>query len=358
VSWRWQNLGRAEGGEESLAHHRRRRDKNEFSCCPSNAAAAVLSTLMIAPRATGAFVCLRCELQSARARVLVRLPGRLPRASFSASALHRNDLDELEAASQKERKDRTVSSRPLGPKRKRRGKSVLQESVARLSGMKALGTDAEILVLRDVNPPPEVEEPVQSPKQAPPEALSADILASLDKEGGPVTQDEINKQLDSLRPKSNSADDEPEYITVAEYRKLTKTLTEGFNVRQLSKYFAHAKGVGAAKVKKEVLNDLKAAKLPSKRPVGRTRWYPSITSLTERLPRPADVHKTGGKTSLSKKLLVDQIVRNAWGTVLLEEVESPGEIELTLKPWQIDLLHAGGSFLRSKCRDAVQVGLC
>jgi hypothetical protein len=45
---------------------------------------------------------------------------------------------------------------------------------------------------------------------------------------------------------------------------------------------------------------------------------------------------------VSKQLLVDRILRDVWKLVPLEEVEAPGEIELSLKPWQLTLLNAGG----------------
>jgi hypothetical protein len=45
---------------------------------------------------------------------------------------------------------------------------------------------------------------------------------------------------------------------------------------------------------------------------------------------------------VSRQLLVDRILRDAWNLVLLEEIEAPGELELYLKPWQIRLLDVGG----------------
>ena len=51
---------------------------------------------------------------------------------------------------------------------------------------------------------------------------------------------------------------------------------------------------------------------------------------------------------VGKYILADQILRKAWDIVLLEEIESLGELEVSLKHWQLSLLTAGGMALPNR----------
>jgi hypothetical protein len=118
-------------------------------------------------------------------------------------------------------------------------------------------------------------------------------------------------------------------------------LYDGFTVNQLSKYFAHCKGLSQKRGKDEVMADLSSMVSTAKQPIGKTPWYPGTTPLKARLPGSGDV-PTHAKR-VNKSILVDQIVRKGWGVVLLEELESAGELEITLKPWQVLLLNTAAS---------------
>lgn len=301
---------------------------------------------MIAPRASGAFVCLRCELRATRPRPSPSLVRRLPYANFTTSTFRRNndsdhpDDAELPTSADPQEKGK-LSAHPLGRVHKRKGK-ILQEKVARLHNQKTLGSEASIIVLRELadgTASSDPSEPSGPPEyDASPKEPSQSILASLKEAGSPLAQNEINQLLDGLRPEVSSAPGEPQYISRSEYQRLSSYLYDGFTVNQLSKYFAHCKGMGQNKGKEEVMADLSSMVTTAKRPIGRTPWYPGTTPLKARLPGSGDASTRAKR--VNKSILVDQIVRKGWGAVLLEELESAGELEVTLKPWQVYLLNS------------------
>jgi hypothetical protein len=252
-----------------------------------------------------------------------------------------NDADIPNTAEPQERPK--LSSRPLkntlGKVHKRKGK-VFKEQVAKLDNVKTLGSDASIIVIRELDDgskPTSSSDPSEEPSS---EVRSRSILASLDQSSGAVNQDEIDKQLDRLRPQTSSDPDEPQYISRAEYQKLSAYLHEGFNVKQLSQYFAHCKGIARSKVKEEVSADLQSIRSTVKQPIGKSQWYPGTTPLTSRLPGSGTVvAQSAVSKRMNKSSLVDNILRRGWRVELLEEIESVGELELTLKPWQVILLN-------------------
>jgi hypothetical protein len=298
---------------------------------------------MLAPRASNAFVCIRCELQLAR-RLLPSCPRRTSHANFSTSARRHDGADELDALSQSATPGPRIRReiQPLDRIRKRKGK-VLRETSARLGGgVKRLGDDAEILVLREVGDNALEEAPLK-PERAEPLAVP-DILASLQQEHKALTPEEVQDRLESLRPQVSTEPDEPLHVSLKTFIKLIRDLTHGFTQQQLSQFYSTAKNVQQAEFHKEVLASLKGEMGTAKRPTIRTNWQPGTTPITKRLPG-VDVTTRNKRTPVSKQLLVDRIMRDLWKLVPLEEVEALGEIELSLKPWQITLLNAGGTCL-------------
>ncbi|KAF2264909.1 hypothetical protein CC78DRAFT_532785 [Lojkania enalia] len=299
---------------------------------------------MLMRRASNAYICIRCDtlLNFARPRVPA-LSRRTSYTNFSISACRRNGEDVVQDT--RPEWQSKVSQYPLGRIRKRKGKGAVREVTAPL-GVKTLGKDAEILVLREVGQESEQQrkDVNTTSSESPSEASSADhdqpsILHSLNLETKEVTQAEINDQLQKLRPRTHYDPNEPHFLPQAEFLKLQNTLAQGFTVQQLSRYFSITKGVQQSQVKQEVLEGLKGG--TGKTPVGRTEWQPGTTPLERRLP---GTHAPGPKRiPISKHQLVDQILRNAWNIVLLEEIEAPGEIEMALKPWQLLLLNAGST---------------
>jgi hypothetical protein len=314
----------------------------------------VFSALMLAPRAASAFVCIRCELKLARTALsspsLPSLSRRPSRANFSALSLRRDAFDDAAA----QRLDNTppprpkASEHPLGKIRKRKGKAALRESTAQLAGVKTLGKDSEILVLEEIgsaakpNEPPEPEALVSLEQKDEDAQRAGGILASLEAEGVELGEEESNQQLDNLRPSTHSttSPDEPHYITQADFLKLQKALIEGFSVKQLSRYFSVRKGIHQGAVTTEIINNLSIPGT-AKGAVARSEWSPGTSPLSRRLPGSLGLRGPKRKP-VSKRALVDQLLRSVWNLVLLEEIEAPGEIEMTLKLWQLVLLTTGG----------------
>jgi hypothetical protein len=294
---------------------------------------------MLAPRASSAFVCFRCELQRAQPRLpLVPLvPRRRSHTTFSASARRHDALDDETRTPRPQ-----LSQHPLGRLRKRQGKAALRETTARLEGgVKTLGDDAEIIVLKEVGGGPSDESLTPEVVPATPhEAIN--LAESLQQEKHPVSSSEMVQQLNSLRPATNGDAAEPHYVSQRAYVELSRRLLRSFTGQQLSQYYSVTKGVKRKQVGRQVIAGLKELQSQAKRPAERSEWHPGTTQIGLRLPG-LDIHRKSQRKAVSKHLLVDQILRDLWRLVLLEEIEAPGELELSLKPWQLTLLNSGSS---------------
>ena len=295
---------------------------------------------MLAPRASNAFICIRCELQLARRR-LPASPRRPSHANFSASTRRHDGADELEAQLQAPTTGPRIRKevQPLDRIRTRKGK-VIRETSARLGDLKTLGDDADILVLREIGEvKPAEEEPAEKPEPADPIEVP-DILASLEQDRFTLTPEEVRERLDSLRPKTDTDPDEPHFVSTVAFVKIVKSLTQGFTQRQLAHYYSAVKNIQHESYNKKLLKSLKEVDGTSKSLITRTEWQPGTTTIKKRLPG-VDVLQRPRSAPVSKLLLVDRIIRDLWRLVPLEEVEEPGEIELSLKPWHLALLNLG-----------------
>lgn len=169
---------------------------------------------------------------------------------------------------------------------------------------------------------------------------SLNIAETLQRERSPITNEELSKQLDSLRPTSDPDSHEAQYISQSLFIKLTQKLLSSFNAQQLSHYYSVNKGIGEQQVGSRVLDGIKALQLKATRPSERSAWHPGTTQIDLRLPG-LDVHHRRKRKHIGKHLLVDQVLRDLWKVVPLEEIETPGELELSLKSWQLALLDSG-----------------
>ncbi|KAJ4360937.1 uncharacterized protein N0V89_001506 [Didymosphaeria variabile] len=234
-----------------------------------------------------------------------------------------------------------LSEHPLGRVRKRKGGRSIRETTARLEGTKTLGEDASILVLeelgdgkkKEATPGPEL---VQDDEQLP--LKLAEALA----DEKPATLEEVLEQLDKLRRKATNDEDsvDEHYVSQTVYTRLSDHLLRAFTVAQLSHYYSERKGVEKDRVAQEVRVGLKQMQGKGKRPSERSEWTPGRTQIDRRLPS-LDVHSKMKRKAIGKHLLVDQILRDVWKLVMLEELEAAGEIELALKDWQLVMLTSG-----------------
>jgi hypothetical protein len=306
---------------------------------------------MLAPRASSAFVCLRCEAQIACSRLPV-VARRIPRANFSASArLHDDDADYKDSRSGLDTEPLNITKvvEPLNRLRRRKGK-IIKETTASLQGIKRLGDDADILVLREIGDAPTDKRPEEAQVIEHADPVEVPDIASMLTEGKATRTEEVYEQIESMRPIYYSGPDEPNYITQYKYLKLRKRLMLGFNLKQLTMFWSYANNLRRDMVHKGVIARMRREENDSKRPVERSEWQPGTTDITSRLPG-VDRHVTsiGWRNKVSKQLLVDRILRDQWNIVLMEEIEAPGELEFFLKPWQMTLLTVGGGFSASIC---------
>lgn len=300
--------------------------------------------LMLAPRASSAFVCLRCELKLARPRTSA-LSTQPSHASFSTSARRHNDADEAQNLTPSEavapKQDVTKHLR-ISKEYVRKGR-VIRQRKAKL-GMQRMDEEADVLVLNhtpvrneSASQQSEVLEPISVP----------DILSSLKQDSAPATQEDVVKQLESLRPTRGNPDD-PQYVTTADFVKLVAALTRGFTTNQLSGYYSTTKSLKKATVYKMVKATVQATK--------RSQWHPTTTNIEKRLP---GVEAIGGKKqkpkSIRKATLVDKILRDVWKLELLEELEASGELELRLKESDLKLLQNGGMCMRQRACDMTDI---
>jgi hypothetical protein len=337
---------------------------------------------MLARRANGAFVCLRCQLHAARPNPrLRRLPTTAPAAHarfYASSPLPHDALSQLEsqvdgndnAASNvrvntdtntpvdTQDKDHNVAPAlkitrdwPQKPKRHKaqRGRAVL-------GNMTSLGSEANILVLGDVGrrskqadlPPPEPVTPI--------EIEAPNLLKSLQRDSSPLSPEEINKQIDILRPSESNSPSEPHRLTSRAFVKLTRSLCKGFTAKQLSDYYAAAKNLGKKRLRRHMADAVKPVQPDINAPIARSPWQPTAEErkyrIDTRLPGLTALHyptpaspaykKHNKHRSLTKEALADGIIRNVWRVELLEEVEGVGQLELSLRPWQLPLLLNAG----------------
>ncbi|KAI4714665.1 hypothetical protein J4E89_000346 [Alternaria sp. Ai002NY15] len=239
---------------------------------------------------------------------------------------------------------------PINRLRKRKGEKILRETSQDL-GVKRLGDDADILVLREVGEPAQREATTTTEASEDAEVIEIseplevpDILASIEEEGKALAPEEIYKQIETLRPNNDGDPNEPHHVKQTTFLKLRKTLMKGFTQQQLIIFYSVAKNIRQEKVNQGVIDSIKRKDQPGnqKQPVERSEWQPGTTPITQRLPGVDRIVKIMGyRKNVSKQLLVDRIMRDVWNLVLLEEIESPGELELSLQPWQAMLLKAG-----------------
>lgn len=295
---------------------------------------------MLAPRASTAFVCFRCELQLARRRGPSL--ARSSHATFSASARCRDGSQELDATAREPEKGLRIlrEREPHNRTRRRKGK-LIRETSARLGDLKQLGGDAEILLIREVaedisKKTEDQEEEIETIEK--PEV--PDILDTITQQNKTLTPEEVRDRLEGLRPANHGDPNEPHYVTQKTFVKIIRDLMRGFTQPQLSQFYSAAKNLQEKEIHREVLASLKKEKGEA-RPSIRTNWQPGLTPSSRRLPG-AEIPIKSKRTPVSKQLLVDRIMRDVWELVPLEEVEAAGELELSLKPWQSALLNAGG----------------
>lgn len=225
----------------------------------------------------------------------------------------------------------------------------MQATSASLGGLKRLGDDAKILVIRDLDGERRVK-PSRREEVEPTETLEPvevpNIQAQLQEQNIDLTAEVVNDRLDSLRPKTYNNSNGPHHVPGATFLRLMKTLDHGFTQKQLSQYSATAPPLSRRNLEENEAANSKRASNDIRSVVTRSSWQAGITSLNKRLPEVQGARSV--RKGTYKQVLVNRILREIWQLVPQEEDEVSGEIEVHLKPWQLSLLEAGGSSIPVK----------
>ena len=221
---------------------------------------------------------------------------------------------------------KSVSEHPLGNLYGYTGQQ-LRENREKLS-VDVLGETAEVIVLRDskINNyhNNRYEEDVETQQDV-------DILAQLDQERGLVGWKEVVENINEWRPTDGSR---PQ--TRAQFSELLTGLQNGFTVSQLAKYLQTYGG-------KALADHGPITASPALRI---SPWIPGTSKSEERLDGD---HLRGYdlQSYTTKQRLALRILRQCWNVELLSIEEGTGQIEIEVKPSDLDLFlsEIGGTFL-------------
>lgn len=312
---------------------------------------------MISRGASGTHVCWRCQLHlskslpanSAPAPHLRRLQGARQRHNdaWSGSVETSSTLFQNQESSRNDG-DESIPQAPTKTKRTRRfrgpgarhplRKTVITEHpLGRLHGFRShrlrekraelnidsLGTPAEVIILRDAgfhsNPQPEIKELKVAEK--------VDILTRLDAERGLITQAEIEKNIEELKPKTKT-------ISWDELQQIQRQLVSGFTISQLIKY-SHAYGLRKKKGDEE--HEFGARKESTGAIIRKTEWLPGVSETGDEFDEIA-LRGYDSEAFTYKQRLVLMLLRQCWQVEAQEVTESIGEVELEVRGTELELL--------------------
>jgi len=174
---------------------------------------------------------------------------------------------------------------------------------------------------------PQVERIRKEDQQAPMRFVSPDeILKIVDDNRNAPGQEEVNRHLDSLRPR-NSLGQDKTTISSEEFQGLLEEIRTGFAQLQLSRYITIHQGDAMLRAQAEV---------------ARRRSKGEGISLLRSAWVPANSTSTRTYVLKGKKGLVNVIMRSIWGVEAHEEQEQMGAVNVGLDDKSKALLQAGG----------------
>ena len=287
---------------------------------------------------TGSFAalptCLRYQLLQAEfgARVCSSWPSRrrhgVVRSRHLNTTGHRQYTDETQVfddVNGKDEKNR-VSKYPLGRIIGKAGRRQ-REGRARLK-IDSMKKPFEVVVLRDVAEAKEQKKTGPQTAQKPsPEARirAAQIASEVSGQSKEPSQDEVDESIDFLRPSTSIVDD-------LEYRDLIKRLLHGYHVRQLHLYLTEA--LRQSSNEGDFVPPSPEESVRRKGQISTPLWRPGRIPLEKRYPFGTAYKKKETK----KSKLAQQIIRAAWNLTIHSEEQQIGEIEVSMKSWQLSYL--------------------
>lgn len=196
-----------------------------------------------------------------------------------------------------------------------------------------VGSPSEVVILRDANldhPKIRRRAPArQSSAVGSAQELQKDINAAI----GIPTFAEVRSNLEKLRPRVPNT-----VLSEAECDELAKRLHDGFTMAQLEGYLGslpESMPVTESTELSEVQDDNEQEPALIKQ----SPWKLGLTSITKRRGS-LSAHEDTFKSSVEarKKRLIALLLRKYWKVQTKEDVESTGELELTLPPLEMSLL--------------------
>lgn len=223
---------------------------------------------------------------------------------------------------------------PHGRLRGKRGREV-REAAAALP-VKALGQPAEVIILRDaaIEQPDETEaQPTIDPVKPSTPLNKKEILAALARGKEPLSSDEIDRQIEKLRPEAPEDQQDGIIVSRIKFEELRNALTNGFTMRQLQEYSGRNKP---------------PASLPagSEMEPGVSPWRHGITTIETRLSRVKFLSSPGVeiKNKQNMKLKVaTKLIREVWRVGIAEDLDALGELEIHTSQKKFALLMVDGS---------------
>lgn len=264
-----------------------------------------------------AYICHRCwrKLTKPSQRIIPLPPSGNSSLHTSSRALQEPQLD---TSAPGQAPPRNVVRRGGSPTSKQQDDDgrVRPQGWRALLQNKSLGEAASVLVLRDTEEKrngrrrhTNVEENSQSHAQLD----VTKLLDSLKNQEVDPAQSEVNSSIESLRPDVvQELSDRPVMVSQADYDRVTKQISDGFNQLQLARYITQ-------NLEGSTLNTSPKAKLNQ----STSAWQPPNTVK-------GNTAKKRNGVGRGKRALAVTIVRDVWHMEIEEEVRGQGSIHLHL----------------------------
>lgn len=321
---------------------------------------------MFARRSGSAPVCLRCRL-----RLQLRLARQSHHRPFlsiqqaSQFSSSRNAQLRIIRETQRLRPQRNdikpkaavpKYSYPLGRIRGKK-EAPLREGTVPLP-IDSLGEPSQVIILKDagIKPPPKPSEagvekglagdisshnrPGHPNKGTKPG--QDEILRAITEQNNILGPEEVNKQIEGLKPGQGGSRGGRLVLPKDEFDTRASILHDGFTTTQLLGYLDRGTG-RAGTVDERKQQELAPTEQDEKgavHRVSRSSWTPGVR------PVPQGAQSTAQRPHSPKKVrIIDKILRINWKIDVLEEIESPGELDISgVQRWQMRLLVAGGTY--------------
>ncbi|KAJ9637343.1 hypothetical protein H2199_007630 [Coniosporium tulheliwenetii] len=164
----------------------------------------------------------------------------------------------------------------------------------------------------------------------------AEILRAIAEENNVLGPEEVNRQIEGLKPGQGGSRGGRVVLPKDEFDTRASILHDGFTTAQLLGYLDRGMETPFDRMFQELAETEQDEKGAVHR-VSRSSWTPGIR------PVPQGSSNAAQRPHLPKKMgVVDKILRVNWKIDVLEEIESPGELEISgVQRWQLRLLVAG-----------------